>query len=187
MRNLILASQSPRRKELLEKCGYPFSITVADIDETIDFSLSLEDAIQTLAYKKAEKVFTDHKEDVVIGSDTIVTINSQILGKPKDKNDAFNMLKSLSGKTHQVITGLAVITKDKVYKTVSVNDVTFYDLSDEEIYKYIETNEPMDKAGAYAIQGIASRYIKSINGDYYAIMGLPVSKLYHILKYIYNY
>lgn len=187
MRNLILASQSPRRKELLEKCGYPFSIIVADIDEAIDFSLSLEDAIQTLAYKKAEKVFTDHKEDVVIGSDTIVTINSQILGKPKDKNHAFNMLKSLSGKTHQVITGLAVITKEKVYKTVSVNDVTFYDLSDEEIYKYIETNEPMDKAGSYAIQGIASRYIKSINGDYYAIMGLPVSKLYHILKDIYNY
>ena len=187
MRNLILASQSPRRKELLEKCGYPFSIIVADKDETIDFSLSLEDAIQTLAYKKAEKIFNDHKEDVVIGSDTIVTINSQILGKPKDKNHAFNMLKSLSGKTHQVITGLAVITKDKVYKTVSVNDVTFYDLSDEEIYKYIETNEPMDKAGSYAIQGIASRYIKSINGDYYAIMGLPVSKLYHILKDIYNY
>ena len=97
------------------------------------------------------------------------------------------MLKSISGKTHQVITGLAVITKEKVYKTVSVNDVTFYDLSDEEIYKYIETNEPMDKAGSYAIQGIASRYIKSINGDYYAIMGLPVSKLYHILKDVYNY
>ena len=108
MRNLILASQSPRRKELLEKCGYPFSIIVADIDETIDLSLSLEDAIQTLAYKKAEKVFNDHKEDVVIGSDTIVTINSQILGKPKDEDDAYNTLKRLSGHIHQVYTGVTM-------------------------------------------------------------------------------
>ena len=182
MRNLILASQSPRRKELLEKCGYPFSIIVADIDEAIDFSLSLEDAIQTLAYKKAEKVFTDHKEDVVIGSDTIVTINSQILGKPKDKNDAFNMLKSLSGKTHQVITGLAVITKDKVYKTVSVNDVTFYDLSDEEIYKYIETNEPMDKAGGYGIQGYGALLVQKICGDFYSVVGLPIAETARALE-----
>ncbi len=182
MRNLILASQSPRRKELLEKCGYPFSVCVADIDEKIDTSIPLESAIQELAYLKAKKIFDDHQDSIVIGSDTIVTINGLILGKPKDENDAFNTLKMLSGKTHQVITGLSIITKEKTYNHVSVNDVTFYELSDEEILKYISTNEPMDKAGSYAIQGIASRYIQSIQGDYYAIVGLPVSVVYHILK-----
>ena len=182
MRKLILASQSPRRKELLEKCGYPFDVIVADIDESIDSSLTLENAIQQLAYKKAKKIFDDYPDAIVIGSDTIVSINKKILGKPKDEQEAFNMLKLLSGKTHEVITGLTILTKEKKYNHVSVNKVTFYDLSDEEIYKYISTKEPMDKAGSYAIQGIASRYIKSIDGDYYAIVGLPVSVVYHILK-----
>ncbi len=186
MRNLILASQSPRRKELLEKCGYPFEVIVANIDETIDTNKTLEEAIKELAYKKAKKVFDEHNDSIVIGSDTIVTIDNKVLGKPKDEEDAFKMLKMLSGKTHQVITGLAVLTQDKSYLEVSVNDVTFYELSDEEIKKYISSKEPMDKAGSYAIQGIASRYIKNINGDYYAIVGLPVSTLYHILKDIYN-
>lgn len=182
MRKLILASQSPRRKELLEKCGYSFDVIVADIDESIDSSLTLENAIQQLAYKKAKKIFDDYPDAIVIGSDTIVSINKKILGKPKDEQEAFNMLKLLSGKTHEVITGLTILTKEKTYNHVSVNKVTFYDLSDEEIYKYISTKEPMDKAGSYAIQGIASRYIKSIDGDYYAIVGLPVSVVYHILK-----
>lgn len=186
MRNLILASQSPRRRELLEKCGYPFDVVVADIDESIDSNLPLEDAIQQLAYKKAKKIFDDYPDAIVIGSDTIVSINQNILGKPKDEIDAFNTLKLLSGKTHEVITGLTVLTKEKAYNHVSINHVTFYDLSNEEIKKYISSKEPMDKAGSYAIQGIASRYIKSIEGDYYAIVGLPVSVVYHILKEIYN-
>ena len=184
---IILASQSPRRKELLELAGIEHRVIVSQVDEILDEDLDVAGQVQDLAIQKACAVAELFPQETIIGADTIVVFGGKILGKPKNEEDAFNMLKSLSGKTHQVITGLAVITKDKVYKTVSVNDVTFYDLSDEEIYKYIETNEPMDKAGAYAIQGIASRYIKSINGDYFAIMGLPVSKLYHILKDIYNY
>ena len=184
---IILASQSPRRKELLELAGIEHRVIVSQVDEILDEDLDVAGQVQDLAIQKACAVAELFPQETIIGADTIVVFGGKILGKPKNEEDAFNMLKSLSGKTHQVITGLAVITKDKVYKTVSVNDVTFYDLSDEEIYKYIETNEPMDKAGSYAIQGIASRYIKSINGDYFAIMGLPVSKLYHILKDIYNY
>ncbi len=182
MRKLILASQSPRRKELLEKCGYPFEVIVADIDETIDANIPLKKAIQQLAYQKAKKVFDEHPDAIVIGSDTIVSIDQKILGKPKDEKEAYDTLKLLSNRTHQVITGLSILSKEKNYSHVSVNQVTFYDLSDEEINKYISTNEPMDKAGSYAIQGIASRYIKSIEGDYYAIVGLPVSVVYHILK-----
>ena len=141
MRKLILASQSPRRKELLEKCGYPFDVIVADIDESIDSSLTLENAIQQLAYKKAKKIFDDYPDAIVIGSDTIVSINKKILGKPKDEQEAFNMLKLLSGKTHEVITGLTILTKEKTYNHVSVNKVTFYDLSDEEYLKFISGEE----------------------------------------------
>lgn len=182
MKNLILASASPRRQELLEKCGVPFTVDVADIDETMNEENDLALEVQELAYQKAKTVLARHQDAIVIGSDTIVTLDHKVLGKPKDKEDAIEMLKELSGKTHEVITGLAIISSKKEFKTVSKSFVTFEVLTEEEILRYVETNEPMDKAGAYAIQGIASRYISSIQGDYYAIMGLPVSIVYEELK-----
>ncbi|MBQ9047232.1 MAG: septum formation inhibitor Maf [Solobacterium sp.] len=184
MKQIVLASKSPRRKELLEKCGVPFIIDVADIDETINENNPLADEIRELACRKAEAVLQRHGDAVVIGSDTIVTADGEVLGKPKDEEDAVRMLRKLSGRTHQVITGLAVVSAKRVWKAVSISDVEFQPLSEEEIIRYVRTGEPMDKAGAYAIQGIASRYVKEIRGDYYAIMGLPVSVLYEELKNI---
>ena len=174
MKPIVLASQSPRRKELLEKCGLPFTIDVADIDESINLNNDLKKEIEELAFKKANTVLKRHPEAIVIGSDTIVTINQEVLGKPKDDEDAKRMLKKLSGTSHKVITGLCILSNLKKYSTASVSEVTFVDMSDEEILKYIETGETKDKAGAYAIQGYGSRYISSIKGDYYTIMGLPV-------------
>lgn len=182
MPTLILASQSPRRQELLQKCGYPFLVDVADIDETIDTAKELSQEIIRLATQKASVVLERHTDGIVIGSDTIVVVDNEVLGKPQDAEDAKAMLRKLSGKTHQVITGLAILSHKRRYQNVSINDVTFEELSEEEIEKYVATKEPLDKAGAYAIQGIASRYISHMDGDYYAIMGLPVSMVYEELK-----
>lgn len=187
MKKIILASQSPRRKELLEKTGYTFEIEAADIDETIDQSNTLTEEIKRLSHCKAEHVLQHHPDSLVIGSDTIVTIDGRILGKPADKEDALRMLRSLSGRTHQVITGLCMISCQKEYLDVSISDVTFAEMTEDEIEKYVNTGEPMDKAGAYAIQGIASRYITGISGDYYAIMGLPLCMVYEELKNIAEY
>ena len=184
MKKIILASQSPRRKELLEKCGYPFEIDVADIDESISNTKDLNEEIRQLSIRKAKAVLERHEDCIVIGSDTIVVIDHEVLGKPHTKEEAKEMLEKLSGKTHQVITGIAIISNQRTYSNTSTSYVTFEVLSKEEIDKYVATNEPMDKAGAYAIQGIASRYIKSINGDYYSIMGFPVSMVYEELKNI---
>lgn len=182
MKEIILASQSPRRKELLEKCGVSFVVDVADIDETIDDTRLLEEEIKELAYRKAEAVFKRHPDGIVIGSDTIVAVDREVLGKPKDAEEAKEMLRKLSGKTHEVITGLAIVSSRRVFKEVSISYVTFETLDEEEIETYVATKEPLDKAGAYAIQGIASRYIKSIQGDYYSIMGFPVRIVYEELK-----
>ena len=184
MKKIILASQSPRRKELLEKCGYPFEIDVADIDESISNTKDLNEEIRQLSIRKAKAVLERHEDCIVIGSDTIVVIDHEVLGKPHTKEEAKEMLEKLSGKTHQVITGIAIISNQRTYSNTSTSYVTFEVLSKEEIDKYVATNEPMDKAGAYAIQGIASRYIKNINGDYYSIMGFPVSMVYEELKNI---
>ncbi|MBP3892395.1 MAG: septum formation inhibitor Maf [Solobacterium sp.] len=187
MKQLILASASPRRQELLEKCGYPFLVDVANIDESINPSLGLSREIMRISKEKAKVVLARHQDAVVIGSDTIVTLENEVLGKPQDEKDAVRMLKMLSGQTHQVITGLCILSSKKEFVGVSVSDVTFEILSEEEINRYVETKEPLDKAGAYAIQGIASRYIKEIHGDYYAIMGLPVSLVYEELKNLSEY
>lgn len=178
MKTIILASQSPRRKELLEKCGFPFITEPADIDETLNNALSLEEAIQELAARKAEHIFKNHEDAIVIGSDTIVTIDGEVLGKPKDEADAFAMLKKLQGRTHSVITGIAIFTNEEKWTDVSVSHVTFDKMDDAEIENYIATGECSDKAGAYAIQGYGGRYITHIEGDYYSIMGLPLSKVY---------
>ncbi len=182
---LILASGSPRRKELLDTLTIPYEVISADIDETIDEDGSLRDEIEALSFKKALAVFEDHRDACVIGADTIVTIDGKRLGKPKDENEAFMMLKELSGRTHDVITAVSIISPKMSETFSSVSMVTFYEMSDDEIKDYIATKEPLDKAGSYAIQGIGSRYIKGIIGDYYAIMGLPIAEVYHrILKHL---
>jgi len=184
-KKIILASASPRRKELLESMGLKFEVVVSHVDENIegkDFSTEL---IENLAAEKAMEVAG--KIDfpaIVIGSDTVVVINNHVLGKPKDKNDAFNMLKMLSGKTHEVISGIAIVDTEtnKILKDFVLSEVTFKELSDEEINNYIETGEPLDKAGAYAIQGLAGMFVKSITGCYSNIVGISVFKLAELLK-----
>ena len=185
MNKVILASASPRRKELLETLNIPFEIITADIDETMDPNNSLVDEIEDLSFKKAYAVFKDHRDAVVIGSDTMVVLNDMRLGKPKSKEDAYDMLKALSGKTHEVVTAVSIIGPSQSETFSNTSRVKFYELSDQEIYDYIETNEPMDKAGAYAIQGLGSKFIQGIIGDYYSIMGLPIAEVYHRLnKYL---
>ena len=182
MTRIILASKSPRRRELMELLHIPFEVIVSDIDEQIDYTNDLVKEIEKLSFQKAQAVFKDHSDALVIGSDTIVKIGNDVLGKPKNIEDAKAMLKELSDNTHQVVTGVTILYKDKAETFSSVADVTFYPLSDEEIDAYVATNEPMDKAGSYAIQGDAAKFIRSIHGDYYTIVGLPIAELYHRLK-----
>lgn len=182
MTRIILASKSPRRKELMELLKIPFEIIVSDIDEQIDYNNDLVKEIEKLSYQKASAVYKDNKDALVIGSDTIVKIGNDVLGKPHSLDEARKMLKELSDNTHEVVTGVTIIYKDEIDTFSSVAEVTFYPLSDEEIEEYIHTNEPMDKAGSYAIQGDGAKFIKSINGDYYSIVGLPIAKVYHKIK-----
>lgn len=182
---IILASASPRRKELLEQIGVDFEIAVSDKETAIDCSDPVE-ACRKQAYNKAVDIVEKSKlkysdEDfVVISADTIVAIDKKILGKPKDKSDARQMLKSLSGRKHRVYTAVCVYNslKDSYESFVEDTPVEVARLSSEEIEDYLEKKEPYDKAGAYAIQGYFSRYIVGIEGDYYNVMGLPVGRLY---------
>ncbi|MBR2577488.1 MAG: septum formation protein Maf [Erysipelotrichaceae bacterium] len=179
---LILASQSPRRKEILSLLDIPFEIIVADIEEKIDEDKPLRQEIEKLSFLKANEVFKDNTDAIVIGSDTIVTLGNRVLGKPKDNEEAREMIGLLQDNRHQVITAVTIISA-KMSETFSVvSDVFFYPMSEEEIEDYVSGSEPLDKAGAYAIQGKASRFIRKIDGDYYAIMGLPIAELYHRLK-----
>ena len=182
MTRIILASKSPRRRELMEILKLPFEVIVSDIDESIDYDSDLVKEIESLSYRKAYAVYQDHQDTLVIGSDTIVKIGNDVLGKPRSIEHARNMLKELSGRTHEVVTGVTIICDGQTETFSSVAEVTFYPMSDEEIDEYLETNEPMDKAGSYAIQGDAAKFIRCINGDYYTIVGLPIAELYHRLK-----
>ncbi|MBQ9328866.1 MAG: septum formation protein Maf [Solobacterium sp.] len=182
MKDLILASQSPRRREILSRCGIPFLVDAADIDEHLNESLSLSDAVKELSLRKAMAVLERHPDSIVIGSDTIVTLDGAVLGKPADQAEAEEMLARLSGRTHEVITGLAIVSSRKIYQNVSVSEVTMNPLSKQDITSYIQTGEAYDKAGAYGIQGFAGNFIPSIHGDFYAIMGLPLSMVYEELK-----
>lgn len=185
MNKVILASGSPRRKELFESLSIPFDIIVSDADETIDPNGSLIDEIEKLSFKKALAVFKEHKDAVVIGADTIVVYDKEVLGKPKTQENAKKMLEKIQGKTHEVITAVTIISSRQSETFSSISKVNFYPMSPEEIDSYVESDEPLDKAGAYAIQGLGSKFIKNISGDYYAIVGLPIGELYHrILKYL---
>lgn len=184
---IVLASASPRRKELLEQANYSFEIIPSHKSEIITKSIPSE-VVMELACQKAEDVFQSISQDssfIVIGADTVVAYADQILGKPKDSAHATRMLRMLSGKTHQVYTGVSLIyfehktSQIKEHSFYEKTDVTFYDMTDAEIASYVATDDPLDKAGAYGIQGPCAIYIKEINGDYNNVVGLPIARLYH--------
>ncbi|MBJ8028321.1 nucleoside triphosphate pyrophosphatase [Bacillus cereus group sp. N21] len=182
MKKLILASGSPRRKELLELAGVPFEIVVSEIEETIGAYSSPADIVMSLALQKASAVVENHEDSVVLGADTIVTYESRILGKPKDEAEAKEILQLLSGKIHEVYTGVALISKEKTVTFYERTEVTFWELTEEEVDAYIATKEPLDKAGSYGIQGKGSIFVQHIQGDYYSVVGLPIARLVRELK-----
>ncbi len=178
---LILASQSPRRKELLGLFHIPFYLRVADIDEAMDPEKAPFDEVARVSRLKALAVNAD-ADDVVIAADTIVVLGNRVLGKPRSEEDAFGMLSALSGQDHQVMTGMTVLRGGKSVSVTEVTDIHFRPLSEKEIRSYIATGEPMDKAGAYGIQGGAALFAEKMVGDYYNVMGLPVCRLWKILR-----
>ena len=178
--NVILASQSPRRKELLGLLNIPFTIRVADIDEAMDPAIDPAKEVLRVSRLKACAISRE-PEDVVIAADTIVVCDGRVLGKPTDEADAYRMLRMLSGKTHQVITGLCVLRGEKAITHAEVTDVCFRELTDAEILAYIRTKDPMDKAGSYGIQSGGALFVEKIVGDYYNVVGLPVCRLALIL------
>lgn len=180
---LILASQSPRRKELLELLGIPFEIQVSAADESMEPGKDPVCQVAEVSRRKALAI-QRQPEDVVIGADTIVVCDGEILGKPGSRDDACRMLRSLSGKAHQVMTGMTVVYGDKVHSCTEITDVYFRPLSDREICRYVDSGEPMDKAGAYGIQGGAALFAEKLWGDYYNVMGLPVCRLTQVLKQV---
>ncbi len=182
-KTLILASQSPRRREILDIAGYKYTVMPSNADE-MQFCESPSRLAEENAYGKAKEVFDRLNDEncVVLGSDTVVAIDNQILGKPKDEQDAFNMLESLSGNIHHVISGFAIIGKDFEEKGFCISEVKFKRLSHEDILAYIATGEPMDKAGAYGIQEKASLFVEYIKGDFFNIVGLPISSIEPYLK-----
>lgn len=179
---LILASASPRRAAILSSVGWEFEKCVADVDESPLPDEKPEDHVKRLALKKAEAAAEKYKENLVLGADTIVVIDDKIIGKPKDLNDARRMLKMLSGKWHEVLTGVAVVSGGTdVAIDIQKTGVKFAELSDEEIEFLVEKGEPLDKAGAYAVQAQAALFIEEIRGDYWNVVGLPANLVYEMV------
>lgn len=184
---VILASKSPRRRELLSMTNVDYEVIVSDADETLEEGLTIEEEAKKLSFMKAKTVFDETSGDrIVIGSDTMVIKDGKIYGKPHDDQEAFNMLKVLNNDKHQVITGLAILVerdgKYTQYLDYDIADVYFNEMSDEEIWTWIKTGKASDKAGAYAIQGEFMVHIDKIDGNYATVMGLPIHKVYSILK-----
>lgn len=177
---LVLASKSPRREELLKIICENFVIKSADVDETLPEGVSPGEAVEFLSRIKAEPFANG--EDTIIGADTVVAIDNQILGKPRDNDDARQMLKTLSGREHSVFTGVTVIAPNSIKTFSCETKVKFFDLSEKDIEKYISSGECSDKAGAYGIQGLGSLFVEKIDGDYFNVVGLPVSALNRVLK-----
>ena len=180
---LILASQSPRRKELLGLFRIPFAVRSADIDETME--PGKDPALEVARVSRAKAEATPRtEEDIIITADTIVVLEGRVLGKPADEAHAVQMLTALSGKDHQVMTGVTVLRGSTVLTHTEVTDIHFRPLSQKEILAYVATGEPMDKAGAYGIQGGAALFAEKMHGDYYNVMGLPVCRLWQMLREI---
>ncbi len=183
--NVILASNSPRRKELLSGLGIQYIVhTLPNIDESYPEDLSGADIPKYIAEQKAS-AYSEHmaEDDLIITADTVVILGDKVLGKPKDANDAYRMLRALSGQIHQVITGVCITTKKKKVTFSAQTDVTFVELTDDEITWYVDTYKPMDKAGSYGVQEwVGYIAVSRMNGSFYNVMGLPVQLLYHELK-----
>ena len=179
---LVLASASPRRQELLRNAGVKFDVQPADIPEAPRPGECAKDCADRLAREKAVAVASRRPHNPVLGADTIVVVDGRILGKPTDAADAARMLRAISGRQHQVITGLCLVVKGEPAVASETTEVTVNEIADNEIADYIATGEPMDKAGAYAIQGIASRWIARIEGDYSNVVGLPVALVWRMLR-----
>ncbi len=186
MKQLILASASPRRRELLGLFGIPFTVRAADIDETMDLSKPAYDEVARVSCCKALAVERG-PEDVVIAADTIVVCGGKVLGKPHSREEATKMLNLLSGREHQVMTGCTVLYGQRRETFTEVTTLHFRPLSDGEIQRYVDSGEPMDKAGAYGIQGGAALFCTGIQGDYYNVMGLPVCRLGMVLRQMMNW
>ncbi len=181
---LILGSTSPRRKQLLESAGIAF-VSVSPLFDESNIKIEhnkVDEFVKELAKRKAESLSNKYPDDVVLAADTIVVIGNEILGKPKDESDAVAMLNKLNGKKHFVYTGVAISYKNEIDVFAESAAVYFNQMSEQDIAEYVQTNEPMDKAGAYAIQGIGSKFIKKYEGDFHTIMGLPLKVVLSKLK-----
>lgn len=181
---LVLASSSPRRRELLATLGLSFSIAASAVDESTPAHLTPTEIVETLSLRKANKIAGEMNRGLVIGSDTIVVLDGQVLGKPKDEEDAFQMLTKLQGREHTVYSGVAIVDAETKRQEVSSRStkVSIRSLTPDEIRAYIKTGEPMDKAGSYAIQGIGSTLVEGIVGDYFTVVGLPLMTTAELLK-----
>jgi nucleoside triphosphate pyrophosphatase len=179
---LVLASASPRRQELLRAAGISFEVQPAHIPEEPLPGETAKACAERLACEKAQAIARHRPKDVVLGADTVVVVDGQTLGKPADAADAARMLRMLSGREHQVITGVCLVAKGQTSVASEITSVTMSEISEKEIADYIASGEPMDKAGAYAIQGMASRWIPRIEGDYSNVVGLPVALVWRMLK-----
>ena len=179
---LVLASASPRRQELLRNAGIAFEVQPADIVEDPLPGETAKVCAERLARDKALAIAHKRPGDIVLGADTVVVVDAQILGKPTDAADAARMLRLLSGRTHQVITGVCLVSDGRTLVASETTSVTMREMSEKEIADYVATGEPMDKAGAYAIQGIASRWIPRIEGDYSNVVGLPVARVWRMMR-----
>ena len=177
MQSIILASQSPRRQELIRSITDGFEVIVSEAPELLPPNISPEEAPVYLSAVKAQAVAALHPDRIVIGADTVVILDGKVLGKPRDKDDAFEMLRALSGRLHTVVTGCSIILGGRKHSFGERTTVEFYPLSDREIEDYIATGEPFDKAGSYGIQGQGCLLVKGIEGDYFNVMGLPVGRL----------
>ena len=182
--NIILASASPRRRELLERVGLTnFTVAAPNVDESVEPGLSPADVVETLSLRKARAAAENARPDeLIIAADTVVVLDAGVLGKPRDADDAFAMLSALSGREHRVCTGVTVLRGDRAVTEHEETAVAFRELSPDEIRGYIATGEPMDKAGAYGIQGVGALLVSGIRGDYSNVMGLPVFRLGQILR-----
>lgn len=179
---IVLASASPRRRELLAQAGVMFHVQAADIDETRRAGEAPEAFVLRLAEEKARAVSALCKNETVLGADTVVVVDGEILGKPADAADARRMLQMLAGRVHQVLTGIAVVRGEHCLTAVETTQVTFHAIGEEELTRYIASDEPMDKAGAYGIQGYAARWIPRIEGDYNNVVGLPIARTVALLS-----
>lgn len=179
---LILASASPRRRELLELTGRTYQCISPETEESVPEGTEAQDVPEILALQKAKAVLASQPQDIVIGADTIVELDGQILGKPSSPEEAVQMLRQLSGNTHMVYTGVAILSAERQEHFTTVTKVEFYCLTEEEIQAYVSTGEPMDKAGAYGIQGKGALLVKRIHGDFYTVMGLPIGEVERHLR-----